>query len=110
MGSNLPCKSCQVPHDNSQFPRPLSDFLRIDFSIHSVSFYISVSGCADMEPILPDAADADSPLKADELQVLRAQYEKEGYYVGVQTKFNYAWVNLYAVVDHPQRVDRMCRG
>jgi hypothetical protein len=23
---------------------------------------------------------------------LRAQYEKEGDYVGVQTKFNYAWV------------------
>ena len=42
--------------------------------------------------VLPDAADADSPLKSDELQVLRAQYEKEGYYVGVQTKFNYAWV------------------
>ncbi|KAL8800071.1 MAG: hypothetical protein Q9182_005437 [Xanthomendoza sp. 2 TL-2023] len=40
---------------------------------------------------LPDAADADSPLKAEELQVLRAQYEKEGFYVGVQTKFNYAW-------------------
>ncbi|KAG6991390.1 mitochondrial fission 1 protein [Physcia stellaris] len=40
---------------------------------------------------LPDAADADSPLKPDELQVLRAQYEKEGEYVGVQTKFNYAW-------------------
>ena len=33
-----------------------------------------------------------SPLKPDELQVLRAQYEKEGEYVGVQTKFNYAWV------------------
>lgn len=46
----------------------------------------------DMGLILPDAADADSPLKSDELQVLRAQYEKEGYYVGVQTKFNYAWV------------------
>ena len=46
----------------------------------------------DMGFILPDAADADSPLKFDELQVLRAQYEKEGYYVGVQTKFNYAWV------------------
>ncbi|KAL8642614.1 MAG: hypothetical protein Q9228_000707 [Teloschistes exilis] len=44
-----------------------------------------------MAPVLPDAADADSPLKADELHVLRAQYEKEGYYVGVQTKFNYAW-------------------
>lgn len=33
-----------------------------------------------------------SPLKSDELQVLRAQYEKEGEYVGLQTKFNYAWV------------------
>ncbi|EGD93731.1 mitochondrial fission 1 protein [Trichophyton mentagrophytes] len=33
----------------------------------------------------------DSPLKPAELQVLRAQYEKEGEYVGVQTKFNYAW-------------------
>ncbi|EEQ31465.1 mitochondria fission 1 protein [Microsporum canis CBS 113480] len=38
-----------------------------------------------------DAADAESPLKPAELQVLRAQYEKEGEYVGVQTKFNYAW-------------------
>ncbi|KFY45911.1 hypothetical protein V495_02756 [Pseudogymnoascus sp. VKM F-4514 (FW-929)] len=40
---------------------------------------------------LPYAADAESPLKPSELQVLRAQYEKEGEYVGVQTKFNYAW-------------------
>ncbi|KAI9842845.1 MAG: mitochondrial membrane protein [Sclerophora amabilis] len=38
-----------------------------------------------------DAADAESPLKPAELQVLRSQYEKEGEYVGVQTKFNYAW-------------------
>ncbi|GAB7365233.1 hypothetical protein MBLNU230_g6318t1 [Neophaeotheca triangularis] len=41
--------------------------------------------------ILPDAADAESPLKPAELQVLRAQYEKEGEYVSLQTKFNYAW-------------------
>ncbi|KAL9117246.1 MAG: hypothetical protein Q9187_006218 [Circinaria calcarea] len=40
---------------------------------------------------LLDAADAESPLRPDELQVLRGQYEKEGEYVGVQTKFNYAW-------------------
>ncbi|EKV06383.1 Mitochondrial membrane fission protein (Fis1), putative [Penicillium digitatum] len=40
---------------------------------------------------LPYAADAESPLKPAELQVLRAQYEKEGDYVGIQTKFNYAW-------------------
>lgn len=39
-----------------------------------------------------DAADAESPLRPAELQVLRAQYEKEGDYVGVQTKFNFAWV------------------
>lgn len=38
-----------------------------------------------------DAADAESPLKPAELQVLRGQYEKEGDYVGTQTKFNYAW-------------------
>ncbi|KDN62752.1 putative mitochondria fission 1 protein [Colletotrichum sublineola] len=41
---------------------------------------------------LPYALDAETPLKASELQVLRAQYEKEGDMVGVQTKFNYAWV------------------
>jgi len=40
---------------------------------------------------LPYAADAESPLKPEELQVLCAQYEKEGEYVGIQTKFNYAW-------------------
>jgi hypothetical protein len=33
-----------------------------------------------------------SPLKPSELQVLLAQYSKEGEFVGVQTKFNYAWV------------------
>ncbi|OCL13047.1 mitochondria fission 1 protein [Glonium stellatum] len=44
-----------------------------------------------MPPSLPYAADAESPLKPEELQVLRAQYEKEGDYVGLQTKFNYAW-------------------
>lgn len=37
-------------------------------------------------------ANSGSPLKPAELQVLRAQFEKEGDYVGVQTKFNYAWV------------------
>ncbi|KHN97921.1 Tetratricopeptide repeat 11 Fission 1 protein [Metarhizium album ARSEF 1941] len=31
------------------------------------------------------------PLTPSELHVLRAQYEKEGDMVGVQTKFNYAW-------------------
>ncbi|TVY91874.1 Mitochondrial fission protein [Lachnellula willkommii] len=43
---------------------------------------------------LPRATYANStlsPLKPAELQVLRAQYEKEGEHVGVQTKFNFAW-------------------
>nr|POE85383.1 mitochondria fission 1 protein [Quercus suber] len=40
---------------------------------------------------LPYAADAEAPLSAKELQVLRAQYEKEGEYVSLQTKFNFAW-------------------
>ncbi|KAF1811852.1 mitochondria fission 1 protein [Eremomyces bilateralis CBS 781.70] len=44
-----------------------------------------------MSSSLPYAAEVESPLKPDELQVLRAQYEKEGEYVGIQTKFNYAW-------------------
>ncbi|KAK0714604.1 hypothetical protein B0H67DRAFT_578572 [Lasiosphaeris hirsuta] len=40
---------------------------------------------------LPYAIDAETPLNPAELEVLRAQYEKEGDMVGVQTKFNYAW-------------------
>ncbi|ROW16686.1 hypothetical protein VPNG_01744 [Cytospora leucostoma] len=40
---------------------------------------------------LPYAVDAETPLNPAELQVLRAQYEKEGELVGVQTKFNFAW-------------------
>ncbi|PMB71189.1 Mitochondria fission 1 protein [Beauveria bassiana] len=40
---------------------------------------------------LPCALDAETPLNAAELKVLRAQYEKEGTMVGIQTKFNYAW-------------------
>ncbi|CAD0110596.1 unnamed protein product [Aureobasidium uvarum] len=34
---------------------------------------------------------SSSPLKPAELQVLRSQYEKEGEYVSLQTKFNFAW-------------------
>ncbi|TAQ91035.1 hypothetical protein B7494_g649 [Chlorociboria aeruginascens] len=40
---------------------------------------------------LPYAADAESPLKPEELQVLRSQYESEGEHVGIQTQFNFAW-------------------
>jgi hypothetical protein len=48
-----------------------------------------------------DAADVESPLKPEELQVLRAQYEKEGEYVGLQTKFNYAWVRALHPISIP---------
>ncbi|KAI1006977.1 hypothetical protein K3495_g1242 [Podosphaera aphanis] len=40
---------------------------------------------------LPFVADAECPLKPAELQILRVQFEKEGDFVGVQTKFNFAW-------------------
>lgn len=46
--------------------------------------------------VVQDAVDAETPLKPAELGVLRAQYEKEGDMVGVQTKFNYAWVGRSA--------------
>ncbi|KAI9246805.1 hypothetical protein EDC94DRAFT_529316 [Helicostylum pulchrum] len=43
----------------------------------------------------PDSApliqDAEIPLSPAELEVLRRQYIKEGEYVTIQTKFNYAW-------------------
>ena len=41
------------------------------------------------------------PLNASELNVLRAQYEKEGEMAGVQTKFNYAWVYLLPLLLAP---------
>ncbi|KAI9684335.1 MAG: mitochondrial membrane protein [Trizodia sp. TS-e1964] len=52
---------------------------------------------------LPYAADAESPLKLEELQVLQAQYEKEGEFVGVQTKFNYAWGLIKSQHRHDQQ-------
>ncbi|EAW14180.1 mitochondrial fission 1 protein [Aspergillus clavatus NRRL 1] len=67
MGSNLPCMYT---------PPRLQLFYLCTRTNHVVAL---------------DAADAESPLKPAELQVLRAQYEKEGDYVGIQTKFNYAW-------------------
>ncbi|ROT42165.1 mitochondrial fission 1 protein [Sodiomyces alkalinus F11] len=53
---------------------------------------------------LPYAIDAETPLKASELQVLRAQYEKEGDMVGVQTKFNYAWGLVKSDTRHDQQL------
>lgn len=68
MGSNLPCKS--------------GDRMFLDDLLSTT-----------LLTARPVAVDAESPLNPAELQVLRAQYEKEGEMVGVQTKFNYAWVS-----------------
>lgn len=83
-------------------------------------------------PLLPDAADAEayvpsslfsrtirlpsapppdillyhSSLKPAELQVLRAQYEKEGEYASLQTKFNYAWVSRAHILPRHQRQEQ----
>ncbi|KAJ9498559.1 mitochondrial membrane protein [Exophiala xenobiotica] len=51
----------------------------------------ALSGGLKVGLTLTSSQQTDSPLKPAELQVLQAQYEKEGDYVGVQTKFNYAW-------------------
>ncbi|KYK59608.1 mitochondrial membrane fission protein [Drechmeria coniospora] len=53
---------------------------------------------------LPYALDAETPLNAAELNVLRAQYEKEGDMVGVQTKFNYAWGLVKSHNRHDQQL------
>jgi fission 1 protein len=46
-----------------------------------------------MKMRIESLTDKNSALKPAELQVLRSQYEKEGEHVGVQTKFNFAWVH-----------------
>ncbi|KAH8556146.1 mitochondria fission 1 protein [Umbelopsis sp. PMI_123] len=40
---------------------------------------------------IPFAADAETPLPPESLEVLRKQYMREGEYATIQTKFNYAW-------------------
>ncbi|RDA95250.1 hypothetical protein CP533_1880 [Ophiocordyceps camponoti-saundersi (nom. inval.)] len=57
----------------------------------SSSFSLFQNRADQRSPRMIDALDAETPLNASELNVLRAQYEKEGEMVGVQTKFNYAW-------------------
>ncbi|KAI8389506.1 mitochondria fission 1 protein [Blakeslea trispora] len=45
-----------------------------------------------MKPVsTPLIQDAQTALSPAELEVLRRQYIKEGEYVTIQTKFNYAW-------------------
>ncbi|ORX60457.1 mitochondrial fission 1 protein [Hesseltinella vesiculosa] len=39
----------------------------------------------------PSVDEAERPLTSAELEVLRRQFLKEGEYVNIQTKFNYAW-------------------
>ncbi|CAO3678379.1 unnamed protein product [Umbelopsis ramanniana] len=40
---------------------------------------------------IPFASNAETPLPAESLEVLRKQYMREGEYATIQTKFNYAW-------------------
>jgi len=44
-----------------------------------------------MTDSLPFLEDAESPMSDSELEVLKKQYVREGEYVTIQTKFNYAW-------------------
>ncbi|KAJ2691814.1 mitochondrial membrane protein [Coemansia spiralis] len=53
---------------------------------------------------LPYAADAEQALEADELLVLRRQYDREVPRARVQTKFNYAWGLIKSKAKHEQRV------
>ncbi|KAJ6444287.1 tetratricopeptide repeat 11 Fission 1 protein [Purpureocillium lavendulum] len=52
----------------------------------------------------PPASNPPRPLNTSELNVLRAQYEKEGEMVGVQTKFNYAWGLVKSNGRHDQQL------
>lgn len=60
---------------------------------HPTLFPVSAPPPLSILTLCPDAADAESPLKDSELQVLRSQYlkEQEAEHITVQTKFNYAW-------------------
>lgn len=78
MGSNLPCK-LQPPFSSSS-------------SSSSNTPRCCRCGKVRWPPSLQVHRSSSSPLKPAELQVLRSQYEKEGDYVGIQTKFNFAWV------------------
>ncbi|KAI9778970.1 MAG: mitochondrial membrane protein [Geoglossum umbratile] len=59
-------------------------------------------GLDSSNELYPNTQPLFSPLKPEELQVLRSQYEKEGEFVGIQTKFNYAW----GLIKSPLRQDQ----
>jgi mitochondrial fission 1 protein len=44
-----------------------------------------------MSDYLPALEEVAVPLPQEELDVLRKQYQSEGQYVSLQTRFNYAW-------------------
>ncbi|KAL1930057.1 hypothetical protein VTP01DRAFT_1211 [Rhizomucor pusillus] len=44
-----------------------------------------------MSTRVPQVQEVETPLSDAEIDVLRRQNEKEGEYVTIQTKFNYAW-------------------
>ena len=50
-------------------------------------------------------------MKPAELQVLRSQYESEGEHVGIQTKFNFAWVRTtYLYLSLRRNTDTAIQG
>ncbi|KAI9245351.1 hypothetical protein BDA99DRAFT_528150 [Phascolomyces articulosus] len=44
-----------------------------------------------MAETVPMVEEAEKPLTSAEIEVLRKQFEREGEFVTIQTKFNYAW-------------------
>ncbi|CAO3612635.1 unnamed protein product [Cunninghamella echinulata] len=52
-----------------------------------------------MKSDAPSAIEVEKPLSPAELEVLRRQFIKEGEYVTIQTKFNYAW-GLKSILMH----------
>lgn len=60
--------------------------------LFSYPHYSIFSGVRELT--LKPCTGTNRPLKPEELEVLRNQFEKEGDMVGIQVKFNYAWVRL----------------
>ena len=95
MGSNLPCENSSYPmFAFCSFPAALRlTDMKVRAFRRSRCWQVRWSHNAWSWQISRLTTVSLSPLKPDELQVLRAQYEKEGPYVGIQTEFNYAWVS-----------------
>lgn len=95
MVHQLPCKN-----NHMCFPDPTTHIAEADANHHNPSQMLSTQRRQSPPSTQIHARmnipylTLSRPLSPSELQVLRAQYEKEGDMVGVQTKFNYAWVRL----------------